>query len=298
MRVFFTIFSIILISNTLYARGPLGIANIAKSVEALKSVDLSKSKPLVIAVIDTGIDKEHPDLKTHLWKNPGEMGIDKNGNDKSSNGIDDDENGYIDDLHGWNFIEGNHNLSDRHGHGSHVAGIVLGKSKPAYLQGTNLPIQIMVLKYFDPEMDFSKVVDYTTEAIRYAVANGADIINYSSGGDAYSFLERAAIQQAKDKGIYFITAAGNEGRNIDKRSYYPASYDLDNIISVSAVDEKQQKVKSSNYGSSVTTAAPGKDIYSTTIKGKYAKMTGTSQATAFVARKVAAFKLLVNHQDK
>jgi len=276
------------------AKSPASLANMGKAIEEFKNIDIAKKKPVVVAVIDTGADISHQALKDSLWVNKGEIGKDSQGRDKASNGIDDDNNGYIDDLSGWNFIGENNNLSDHHGHGTHVSGIVLGKSHPAVLDQLNLPIKIMVLKYFDPKMDFTKTIDYTVKAIEYAINNGADIINYSSGGYVYSRQEKAAIQKAKDKGILFVTAAGNEGQDIDKKSYYPAKYGLTNIISVAALDKNKQRIKSSNYGRTVNAEAVGKNVMSAVPGGGYKEMTGTSQATASISRKMVFMKLMFN----
>ncbi len=243
------------------------------------------SKDIVIAVIDTGIDKNHEDLKENLWVNKGETGKDKNGKNKATNGIDDDKNGYVDDVHGWNFVSNNHSLIDNHGHGTHISGIlgaVGGNGKG--VSGVSPKVSIMTLKYYDPKSPGINNLENTVRSIHYAVENGANIINYSGGGLEFSAQEKAAIKKAQKKGILFVAAAGNERSNSDKLKYYPADYDLDNIISVTAIDTTKKILPSSNYGVvTVDIAAPGKEIYSTLPNGRYGFMTGTSQATAFVS---------------
>lgn len=242
------------------------------------------SKKIIVAVIDTGMDVSHEDLSDNLWRNPGETGRDKEGNDKASNGIDDDGNGYIDDVHGWNFVSNNNSLTDNHGHGTHISGIVgaVGGNKKG-ISGVSPKVSLMTLKYFDPKQVGTNNLENTVKAIHYAIENGAKIINYSGGGTEFSAKEKQAIKRAKRKGVLFVAAAGNEKSNSDEKKYYPADYDLDNIISVTAIDPNQNILPSSNYGKvTVDIAAPGKNIYSTLPKGKYGRMTGTSQATAFV----------------
>lgn len=258
----------------------------------LKLTDSSKawnitqgSKKIVVAVIDTGLDIKHEDITSNLWINPGESGLDKNGKDKASNGVDDDNNGYVDDLHGWNFVTDNNSLVDNHGHGTHISGIVgaVGGNGKG-ISGVSPKVSLMTLKYFDPKSLGANNLENTVKAIHYAIENGAQIINYSGGGTDFSLKEKEAIVRAQKKGILFVAAAGNERSNSDQNKYYPADYDLDNIISVTAIDPSKNILPSSNYGQiTVDIAAPGQQIYSTLPNGKYGPMTGTSQATAFVS---------------
>ncbi|NUN05874.1 MAG: S8 family serine peptidase [Bdellovibrio sp.] len=237
------------------------------------SVSLAQEpRDIVVAIIDTGMDVNHPLLKRHLWANPHETSIEK----------DNDGNGYAGDLHGWNFASNNHDLSDNHGHGTHVAGIILQKAKSAR-------VKFMILKYYDPDRSGDENLLNTVKAIRYATKMKADIINYSGGGDTRSPLEEAAIRDAQKKGILFVAAAGNEGRNTDRIGFYPAGYRLSNIISVAAMDARKRLLATSNYGSqSVDIVAPGNHILSSLPGGRYGYMTGTSQATAWVTGLVAS----------
>lgn len=230
------------------------------------------NKEIIVAIIDTGIDTEHPFLKNHLWSNA----IEK------SNSKDNDGNGYAGDLHGWNFVDNNADISDSHGHGTHVAGIILQKS-------SSINIKFMILKYYDPKKSGAANLLNTVKAIRYAIRMNANIINYSGGGNSPSSMEEAAIREAQEKGIVFVAAAGNEGRNTDLWGFYPAGYHLNNIISVAAIDDHQKLLSNSNYGvHSVDLAAPGKNIFSALPGGKFGFMTGTSMATAWVSGLVAA----------
>lgn len=255
-------------------------------IQTSKAWNISRgSKNIIVAVIDTGIDVNHPDIKNNLWKNPGETGLDAKGRNKATNGIDDDKNGHIDDVHGWNFVQGDHNLEDNHGHGTHIAGIVGAEGGNGVgISGVAPNVSIMVLKYYDPKAKHNDNLGNTIKSIRYANKMGAKIINYSGGGLEFSRPEYNAIKESREKGILFVAAAGNERSNSDIHRYYPADYNLDNIISVTAINQKAKVLASSNYGTeSVHIAAPGEDIFSLLPGGRYGKMTGTSQATAFVS---------------
>lgn len=267
-----------------------------KKADAARAWTLTKgSREIVVAVIDTGMDVNHEDVKGNLWKNPGEMGKDSLGRDKSTNGIDDDQNGFIDDVNGWNFVANNAKLADNHGHGTHIAGIIGAEANNGKgIVGIAPEVSIMVLKYFDPLSPGSDNLKNTIKAIHYAIDNGAQIINYSGGGLEYSQEEHDAVDLARKKGILFVAAAGNERANSDKIPYYPADYGLDNIISVTAFNPSQEVLSSSNWGiTSVDIAAPGQNILSTLPGNSYGFMTGTSQATAFVT---GAAALVMSHK--
>ncbi|MES2857182.1 MAG: S8 family peptidase, partial [Bdellovibrionota bacterium] len=258
------------------------------------------SKDIIVAVIDTGIDVDHKDLAENLWFNPGEIGMDSKGRSKSTNGIDDDGNGYKDDVHGWNFVHSSATLTDNHGHGTHIAGIIGAKGGNSFgISGVAPNVSLMILKYYDPKSSNSNNLKNTIEAIRYAVKMKANIINYSGGGTDYSAEEFAAVKEAEKAGVLFVAAAGNERSNSDEsgKHYYPADYDLSNIISVTAVNKDETKVlASSNYGvRTVDLAAPGENIYSALPGNSFGLMTGTSQATAFVTG-VAALVMAHNRE--
>ncbi len=248
--------------------------------------------PITVAVVDTGIDYTHPDLKDLVWTNSGESGpweppVELRSQitcrDKSCNGIDDDKNGFIDDVVGWDFVHDVPLPYDNHGHGTHIAGIVASTANAGLAPGTNCQrVQIMPLKYYDNSGAGFNNLANTVRAIQYAVKAGADIINYSGGGSDPAASERAAIEDAHKKGILFIAAAGNDGHSNDQIPYYPASYGLENIIGVASLNKQNQLLPSSNFGKTVQVAAPGLSILSTLPEGKFGTMSGTSQATAFV----------------
>jgi len=256
---------------------------------ALKAWEITQgSDKIVVAVIDTGCDLKHEDLSGNYWVNVKES--------KKPDGIDNDENGFIDDYYGWNFSGNNHDLTDNHGHGTHIAGIIGALANNGKgIVGISPRVKIMCLKYYDPKAP-SDHLKNTVAAIHYAIKMGAQIINYSGGGLEPSPEERAAIELAEKKGILFVAAAGNERSNSDLHKYYPADYGLSNIISVTAINPSSQVLPSSNYGTqTVDIAAPGQNILSTLPGSSYGFMTGTSQATAFVTG--AAVLVMARHPE-
>lgn len=235
---------------------------------------------VTVAVIDTGVDFTHPDLKESMWVNSKEL------NGKS--GVDDDKNGYVDDVYGYDFVnKTGKTITDDHGHGTHIAGIIAAKAASDQgISGVCPGAKIMSLRYHGPKVSGTQALDFTIKSIYYAIQNGAKIINYSGGGRYFSAEEFTAMKAAESAGVLVIAAAGNETSNVDQEEnkYYPASYGLSNIVSVGGIDPVGTKVKSSNWGqNSVDIAAPGKDILSTGRESTYQMLTGTSQATAFVS---------------
>lgn len=249
-----------------------------------------KKNNIIIAVIDTGTDIKHNDLKKFIWVNEGETGIDTLGRDKTTNRIDDDGNGFVDDIHGWNFVDNNNNVSDLHGHGTHIAGIIKKEFQKHSANFTSeASARLMILKYYDPQASDTKNIQNTVKALNYAVKMQAHIINYSGGGGSQYASEYQAIEEAGQKNTLLVAAAGNNNSNSDNQKYYPANYALDNIISVAAADNYGELESFSNYGSnSVDIAAPGKLVYSTLPKNTYGLMSGTSQATAYVTGAAAS----------
>jgi len=239
-------------------------------IDAPEAWDISTgSNDVVIAVIDTGVDYLHEDLRDNMWVNTQEI---------PDNGIDDDDNNYTDDIHGINAVDGSGDPMDRGiedgGHGTHVAGtIAAAGDNGTGVAGISWKSKIMALKFLTihggDTIDAIKCIDYVLAQKQAGVNVVA--INASWGGDNYSTPLKEAIQRSNDAGILFIAAAGNGGTdqigdNIDNVPHYPASYDLPGIISVAASDQDDLLADFSNYGvDSVDLAAPGTNIVSTAV---------------------------------
>lgn len=259
-------------------------------IQPIKSGVESCSSKITVAVIDTGIDYTHPELKDNLWTNIGESGpwtpsgtAVTDCRDKSCNGIDDDGNGFVDDVVGWDFVHEVPLPFDTHGHGSHIAGIIASSAANGFgTTGICPRVSIMALKYYDNSGIGYNNLQNTVRAIQYAIRMGAKIINYSGGGSDPALNERIAVENAEKHGVLFVAAAGNDGHNNDLQPYYPASYGLSNIISVASITQSNQLLPSSNFGKTVYIAAPGLSVLSTLPGGRFGTMSGTSQATAFV----------------
>lgn len=240
------------------------------------------SRKVVVAVIDTGIDTNHEDLRANLWTNPNEI---------AGNGIDDDGNGYVDDIHGWDF-KGNDSdpmdetSSKNPGHGTHCAGIVGAVGNNATgIAGMSQEVSLMAVRFLGA--DGSGDLYAGARAIDYATKNGAHIISASWGAavqeaGAKPIIE--AIGRANDAGVIFIAAAANDGKNNDVRAVYPANANFPNMISVAASQSDDTKPSWSNFGAAtVHVAAPGHQILSTLPGNSYGDLSGTSMATPMVS---------------
>lgn len=238
------------------------------------------SKSVVVAVIDSGIDYTHPDLRANMWVNPDEI---------ADNGIDDDNDGYIDDVYGVNTYADSGDPADDNGHGTHCAGTVGGVGNNGVgIVGLNWTVSLMAGKFLGSDGSGSNAG--AIEAIAYAVDHGANVISASWGGEDYSLELYDAINYAKQHGVLFVTAAGNDSNNNDREPFYPASFHLLNIIAVAATDSHDRLASFSNYGAnSVNVGAPGVGIRST-VPGGYAELSGTSMAAPHVAGLAALIK--------
>jgi len=238
------------------------------------------AEEVVVAILDTGIRYTHEDLAANMWVNEGEV---------AGNGIDDDFNGYIDDVHGIRSIDGSGDPMDDQGHGTHVAGIVgMDGSNGKGGTGVAWRVQLMALKFLDEEGRGSDAD--AIEAIEYALANGADVINASWGGGGFNATLEAAIREAGEAGVLFVAAAGNESADNDQTPNYPASYGLPNIVSVAATDRRDALGSFSNFGENgVDLAAPGVAIHSAHADADdaYRALNGTSMAAPFVTGALA-----------
>ena len=228
---------------------------------------------VTVAVIDTGMQPNHPDLAANLWTNADEI---------PTNGIDDDANGFIDDVHGWDFVNGAPISGDDNGHGTHVAGTIgaVGNNGVG-IAGVAWSVRLMPLKAFNAGgvANFSAVL----AALDYAVANDARIVNASYGANDFVKSEYDAYVAVGAAGVLTLAAAGNNAKNADESPHYPASFRLDTIISVAATTADDTLASFSNYGVwNVQVAAPGSAIYSTLPGSSYGLLSGTSMATPHV----------------
>jgi len=246
--------------------------NADADIDAPEAWDIcTGSREVIVAVIDTGVDYQHPDLASNSWVNTGEI---------PGNSIDDDGNGYVDDIRGWDFYNHDNNPMDDNGHGTHCAGIIgaVGNNGEG-VAGIMWQTKIMPLKFAS-----SSGSGYTSDAaaaILYADMMGADVISNSWGGSGYSITLENAIASSS---ALVVCAAGNDAENIDSSPFYPASFSSPQVLAVAASTATDTLASFSNYGSSsVDVAAPGEYIYSTLRSGSYGFMSGTSMATPHVA---------------
>ena len=276
-------------------------------INAEKAWEKVNSSPdITIAVIDSGIDLDNPDLKDNIWTNRKEI---------PNNGIDDDHNGFVDDANGWDFINNQPDPRPKFSgawtesgvsHGTMIAGIISARGNNRQgVAGVTWNSKIMPLRVLD-DSGQGRLSD-VVRAIDYAVNNGADIINLSFTGSNYSESLREALERAYQKGVIVVAAAGNEqaggsgGTNTDKKPIYPACYKGDNnedlVLGVAATDALDQKTDFSGFGTHcVDLAAPGISFFNTIAKGGNANdinkqydgyWSGTSMSAAVVSGVIA-----------
>lgn len=254
-----------------------GVAGV--DVGAAQAWDITTgSKDVIVAVIDTGINYNHADLKDNMWANEAEL------NGKA--GVDDDGNGIIDDVYGANFVDANKptgNPLDDHGHGSHCSGTIGAAGNDGKgIVGVAWNVRLMGVKFLSASGSGS--LDGALKGIDYATKMGARILSNSWGGGGYSETLKQAIQRSNDAGALFVAAAGNESNNNDANPTYPATYDVPNVVSVAAIDNKGQIASFSNYGkTTVHVGAPGVNVYSSVTGGGYDSYSGTSMAAPHVS---------------
>jgi serine protease len=256
-------------------------------IDAPEAWDLETgSQDVVVGVTDTGVDFGHPDLAAQQWVNAGEnCGSTDPGAtcDERADGLDNDTNGYVDDWRGWDFANDDNDPADDHDHGTHVSGTIgaVG-SNTTGVTGVNWNVKVMALKFLD-QTGFGTTAD-AISATLYAADNGARVSSNSWGGGPFDQALLDAIEYGAGKGMLFVAAAGNDGRNNDTTPTYPANYVSEAIVSVAATDHNDARAFFSNYGAkSVDLGAPGVNILSTTRNASYEAFQGTSMATPHVA---------------
>lgn len=252
--------NILILSACVSANADVGWARLPRPV-----------KKIVVAVIDTGIS-------TELLKG----------------------NSYCEDGHKDFTGTG---LQDTHGHGTHISGIIDQYAKNYIFTKGKAPKDIdklhenycqIIIKYYDPKAVKSDNLKNTIESFRWAIDHKVDVINYSGGGLEFSKEEKAVVEEALDKGIKVVAAAGNEKSDIDKYKYYPAMYDKRIYIVGNIVGESRVIAASSNRGKSINTWEIGTNVLSRLPNNSYGYMTGTSQSTAIKSGKLVR-EMLIQH---
>jgi subtilisin family serine protease len=289
------------LNNTGQDRGTAGV-----DIGALAAWDIRREAPdVVVAVVDSGIRYTHEDLVDNLWRNPGETGIDSQGQDRAANGVDDDGNGFIDDIFGINAIDDSSDPMDDlpdpvlgfGGHGTSVAGVIGASGNNGVgISGVAWKVQLMALKWFNNQG--AGALSDAIQCIDYAREKGADIVNASwqqSGlmSDTVSQSMVDAIERLRQDGIIFVSSAGNDGANNDLVAHYPSNYPLDNMVAVAATTRNGSLWSKSNYGERmVDLAAPGEGILCPTSKADddYGILSGTSFAAPHVTGILALLK--------
>ncbi len=235
------------------------------------------SEEVVVAVLDTGVDYTHEDLRENMWTRPANVPA-----------YVDDELGQFNDLHGYNGTDNESDPMDDNGHGTHCAGIIGAEGDNGLgVVGINWKVKIMPLKFlgrggFGSTDDAIAAINYAIDRKKAGV--NVRIISASWGSRARSKALEDTIRAAGEAGILFVAAAGNDGSDNDKRGHFPSNYDLPNVLSVAALDRTDALASFSNFGGkTVHVAAPGKDILSTWLNNGYREASGTSMATPYVS---------------
>ncbi|MBP3765343.1 MAG: S8 family serine peptidase [Bacteroidaceae bacterium] len=270
---------------------------------------LNKKRP-VIAILDTGVDTEHPDLVDNLWTNQAEA--------DGESGYDNDNNGFKNDVHGWDFINNTGVIRDYNMHGTHVAGIAAASNNDIGIVGANPQALIMPITVM--QSDGSGDVATIVKGIDYAVQNGATVLNLSLGTYANSRALRQALERAYQT-VVIVAAAGNDGMQIlpvcdPTKPYgpmFPAAYSF--VLGVQATNQSDGLAGFSNYdcdgpnysavssfqdpdGFNYELKAPGVDILSTIPGGKYKALNGTSMAAPLVAGAISALQMVKDYDSQ
>ena len=276
------------LSSNAFATRPSDFVAQQLSLHQIRAVEAwsyaTGSRSVVVAILDTGIDLDHPELLPNLWTNPGEI---------AGNGLDDDGDGYADDVHGWNFRDGTGDVEDHLGRGTHIAGVIGASGDNAEgIAGICWKVSLLPIKVMKDEM-VSGGVDPAVgaEAIRYAADRGASVILVDFVTGRNDATLKSSIVYAISKGAVVVAAAGDGSADLDRHPVYPAAWQIPGFLSVANVDQGAKLALSSNFGSTtVTLVAPGVNVFSTLPGGFVGRMTGTAQAAAHVAGAAALMK--------
>ena len=254
---------------------PVPSVTLAAAYDVLPPASNPSLSGVIVAVIDSGVEVTHPQLRNQIAINTAEI----------ANGVDDDNNGYIDDIYGYDFAVHSADVGDTSGHGTHVAGIILAEHNVGPAKGIAPEAKLLALDFMDGE---GGQVSDAIEAIHYAVARGAKVINASWGGGLCSESLRTTIAALRAKGVLFVAAAGNSGNDLDWVKEYPAAFASDAQITVGASTSLDARAEFSNYSWSLTNVfAPGSLIMSTYKGGATTTLSGTSMAAPFVSGSAA-----------
>jgi subtilisin family serine protease len=239
---------------------------------------ITQGEGVIVAVLDTGLDTDHPALKDQIAINAAEA--------QGQEGVDDDGNGYVDDVQGWDFYDVKASPEDDEGHGTHVAGTIAGYLPGEDFYGVAPRAKILPVKTHNSEGAGRE--DAVVKGILYAADSGAKVINCSWGGEPeapqYSQVLFDAISYAGEKGALLVAAAGNESNNNDRNETFPANYKLPNVMAVAATTSQDRLALFSNFGATtVHVAAPGMNIYSARKGGGFKSESGTSMAAPHAA---------------
>ncbi len=258
---------------SLYNSGrPSGRAD--ADIDAPEAWTVTPGAPVLIGVIDSGVEMDHEDLAGAIYTSPGEI---------PGNGFDDDGNGYIDDVHGWDFRNGDNDPDDDNGHGTHVSGLIAAPGNNGKgMAGVCWSARILPLKFLSA--GGSGATSDAIAAIQYAIRTGAKVINASWGSFLYSHALRDAVADAADAGVLVIASLGNDTADTDLYPTYPACYDFPNVIAVTSTDRNDGLAWFANYGrNTADIAAPGYDIVSAFPGNRYVRLSGSSMSTALVS---------------
>jgi subtilisin family serine protease len=252
-----------------WSKGPKG-----EDIQAENAWKITQgSSQIIVAVIDSGVQIDHPDLAENIFVNT----LEQNGKP----GIDDDGNGYIDDIHGWDFFNNDNDPEDDRAHGTHVAGLIGARHNEIGIAGVMSQVRILPLKFI--AQNGGRTSD-AVKAMDYAVKMGAKIINCSWGGGEFTQALKDAIMAAAQRGVYVVAAAGNSKADNDKTEMYPANYEVPNLVSVGATNGTGKLAAFSNFGAKkVHILAPGAMLVSTIPGGKWDWKSGSSMSAPLVS---------------